>query len=41
MMQESDLAASDVDLCACVIQDKKDDEYYVFLANDTTTKMAK
>ena len=26
----------DVDLCACVVHDKKDNEYYVFLTTDTT-----
>lgn len=25
----------DVDLCACVVHDKKDDKYYVFLTTDT------
>lgn len=36
MMWESDIPSSDVDLCACVVHDKKDDQYYVFLTTDTT-----
>ena len=36
MMWESDIPSLDVDLCACVVHDKKDDQYYVFLTTDTT-----
>ena len=36
MMWQSDIPNSDVDLCACVVHDKKDDQYYVFLTTDTT-----
>lgn len=32
----SDNPSNDVDLCACVVHDKKDDEYYVFLTTDTS-----
>jgi hypothetical protein len=35
LMWQSDKSSSDVDLCACVVHDKKDDEYYVFLTTDT------
>lgn len=34
-MWESENPAGDVDLCACVVHDKKDDSYYVFLTTDT------
>lgn len=36
MMWESDSPSLDVDLCACVVHDKKDDQYYVFLTTDIT-----
>ncbi|WP_217302080.1 transposase [Clostridium sp. 001] len=36
MMWQSDEPNNDVDLCACVVHDKKDNEYYVFLTTDTT-----
>lgn len=37
MMWTSDNPNNDVDLCACVVHDdKKDNEYYVFLTTDTT-----
>lgn len=36
MMWESDTPNNDVDLCACVVHDKKNDEYYVFLTTDTS-----
>ncbi|WP_039656773.1 transposase [Clostridium tyrobutyricum] len=35
-MWESNNPAGDVDLCACVVHDKKDDKYYVFLTTDTS-----
>ncbi|MFC0906651.1 transposase [Clostridium sp. MT-14] len=34
-MWESGSPEADVDLCACVVHDKKDDNYYVFLTTDT------
>lgn len=34
-MWKSENPAGDVDLCACVVHDKKDDKYYVFLTTDT------
>jgi hypothetical protein len=36
MMWVSDKPEDDVDLCACVVHDTKDDEYYVFLTTDTS-----
>lgn len=36
MMWLSDKPEDDVDLCACVAHDTKDDEYYVFLTTDTS-----
>ncbi|QAT39397.1 transposase [Clostridium sp. JN-9] len=35
MMWQSNTPDKDVDLCACVVHDKKDNEYYVFLTTDT------
>ena len=35
IMWQSNTPNSDVDLCACVVHDKKDNEYYVFLTTDT------
>ena len=34
-MWESDDTEHDVDICACVVWDEKDDEYYTFLTTDT------
>lgn len=36
MMWESNTPDNDVDLCGCVVHDKKDNEYYVFLTTDTS-----
>ena len=36
MMWVSENPKDDVDLCACVVHDKKDNEYYVFLTTDTS-----
>jgi len=36
MMWKSDVPNNDVDLCACVVHDKKDNGYYVFLTTDTS-----
>ena len=36
MMWQSNTPDKDVDLCACVVHDKKDNEYYVFLTTDTS-----
>ena len=36
MMWVSETPKADVDLCACVVQDTKDNEYYVFLTTDTS-----
>ena len=32
---ESSNPSGDIDLCGCVVHDKKDDKYYVFLTTDT------
>jgi hypothetical protein len=34
MMWVSENPENDVDLCACVVHDTKDEEYYVFLTTD-------